>query len=311
MTDNTMIEDDDNDDLIPVEDGEEQTLPPADDEPDDEDEGDERLAESDEDSDEDIATSTNRERRRKRREIQRKARDAAKRELEELRQTVAVLSQRVAQSETQSATAAAASAEYNIEQRLAQALSDIQRAEAIMAKATEAGNGEDVVAAIRVRDQAMAEASQLQQAKQQVQQAKQQAQQPRVDPTVVNYAREWMQANPWYDPNGGDRDSALTKVIDNELAREGYNPSTRVYWEELTARVADALGGEEAPAAAPRRKAPPQGSGRQHAPASTKKEIYVTPERKQAMIEAGVWDDPALRQRYLKAYQAYDTGSAR
>jgi hypothetical protein len=24
------------------------------------------------------------------------------------------------------------------------------------------------------------------------------------------------------------------------------------------------------------------------------------------MIEAGVWDDPVLRQRYLKAYQEYD-----
>jgi len=29
------------------------------------------------------------------------------------------------------------------------------------------------------------------------------------------------------------------------------------------------------------------------------------------MIEAGVWDDPTLRQRYLKAYQAYDKDSAR
>jgi hypothetical protein len=37
----------------------------------------------------------------------------------------------------------------------------------------------------------------------------------------------------------------------------------------------------------------------------------VTPERKQAMIEAGVWDDPVLRQRYLKAYQDYDNGTAR
>jgi hypothetical protein len=29
------------------------------------------------------------------------------------------------------------------------------------------------------------------------------------------------------------------------------------------------------------------------------------------MIEAGVWDDPQARKRYLKAYQEYDRNSAR
>ncbi|MEN9936045.1 MAG: hypothetical protein RLZZ387_2624 [Chloroflexota bacterium] len=309
---NTLTEDDDNtpdtDELIPVE-----TPPEAEEaEDDDQDEEDERLAQSEDDHEDDIASSSNRDRRRKRREIQKKARDAAQRELEELRRTVAVLSQRVAQTETQSATAAATTAEQTIEQRLAQTLRDIQQAEAIMAKAAEAGNGDDMVAAMKIRDQAMQEAQQLQYNRQQVQQAKQQATQPRVDPQVVNYAKEWMQANPWYDPNAGDRDSALTKAIDNELAREGYDPASRIYWEELTTRVADALsekGGDEA-ARAPRRKAPPTGNTREHAPASTKKEIYVTPERKQAMIEAGVWDDPVARNRYLKAYQEYDRGNS-
>ena len=152
-------------------------------------------------------------------------------------------------------------------------------------------------------------------AKRQFEQARQQASKPpAANPAVVNYAREWMQANPWYDPQGRDRDSALTKAIDNELAREGYDPSSREYWEELTSRVAEAFGEGEAasaPASKPRRKAPPTGNTREHAPVSTKREIYVTPERKAAMIEAGVWDDPVQRQRYLKAYQAYDSGSAR
>ena len=124
-----------------------------------------------------------------------------------------------------------------------------------------------------------------------------------------------MEANPWYDPQARDRDSALTKGIDNELVREGFNPGTRVYWEELTARVSDALGeGDGAPSSSaprPRRKAPPTGNTREHAPSSTKKEIYVTPGRKQAMIDAGVWDDPVKRQSLLRAYQAFDNGSAR
>lgn len=315
MTDNTLTENDE-DDLIPVDtppedDKAAETPAPTEADDGDDDGEDERLAESDDDL-EDAVTQQNNERRAKRRERQKRARDAAQRELQMLRETVAALSQRVAATETH----AVQTNVQSLEQKLAKAIADVRQAEAIIAKATEAGNGEDVVAAMRIRDQAIAEATQLNTAKQQFEQARKQVNAgPAPDPAVVNYAKEWMSANPWYDPSGRDRDSALTKAIDNELASEGYNPASREYWEELTARVADAIGGgndDRAPAQSkPRRKGPPTGNTREHAPVSTKKEIYVTPERKQAMMEAGVWDDPVLRQRYLKAYQAYDNGSAR
>ena len=131
-------------------------------------------------------------------------------------------------------------------------------------------------------------------------------------------AQEWLAANPWYDASGRDEDSRITKAIDDGLVAQGYDPKTPDYWHELTRRVSTRLNGASAeqeadapePAAA-RRKAPPTGNTREHAPVSTRKEVYVTPERKQAMIDAGVWDEPALRTRYLKAYQAYDKTSAR
>ena len=315
---NTLTEQDEELEVVetPIEEGQQ---PPAGDaaaaadDDDDEDEGDDRLAQSEDDSDEDIATqSSNRERRRKRREIQKRARDAAQRELEMLRRTVAELSQRVSATETH----AVSTNVQTLEQRLAAAQAEVQQAERIIAAATEAGNGNDVVAAMRIRDEAIANARQLEYTRQQmVEQARRPAT-PQIDPNVVNYAKEWMTANPWYDPQGADRDSALTKAIDNELAREGFNPATREYWEELTARVAAELGEDSGGAAddtpsKPRRKAPPTGNTREHAPPSTRKQIYVTPERKQAMIEAGVWDDPVRRQAMLRAYQAYDNGSAR
>lgn len=313
MTDTTLTENDGEDDLIVVETApEDQHTDNADD-----DDEDERLSQSDDDHEDDVTQQTNHDRRVKRRERQKKARDAAQRELEMLRQTVAQLSQRVAASETQSANANVTAINQNLEQQLAQARFEVEQAERVIAAATNAGNGEDVVAAMRIRDQAIGQYNQLFGAKQQVEQARQQATQPRVDPAVINYAKEWMDANPWYDPQARDRDSAVTKAIDAELAREGYDPKSRFYWEELTERVAAAIG-DDAPAASsktnassPRRKAPPTGNTREHAPVSTKREIYVTPERKQAMIDAGVWDDPVQRQRYLKAYQAYDNGSAR
>jgi hypothetical protein len=316
----TLTENDDTnnteEELIPVEATPEATPEAtlvAEAEDDEEDGEDDRLAESEEDSEADITSSnTNRERRRKRREMQRRAREMQQRELAELRQLVAAQQQRLAAIEG----FAAFSTTRSLEEQIARTQRDIQQAETIMAKASEAGNGDDMVAALRIRDSAAAELQRLTAARQQMLQRQQMAQNPpppQINPVVVNYARQWMQANPWYDPQGRDRDSALTKAIDNELAQEGYDPATREYWEELTARVADALGETSStkPAQQSRKKAPPMGNSREHAPVSTKKEIYVTPERKQAMIEAGVWDDPVLRQRYLKAYQAYDNGTAR
>lgn len=308
MTDNTKITETDEEELIPVEEQPEaeDAEDDSEDSEDSEDDGDDRLAESEDDSEEDIASGSksNRDRRRKRRDMQRRAKEAAERKIQLLERQNAEMLQRLSAVEgyTQNTSA------QSLEARIAQTQREIQQAELIIAKATEAGNGDDVVAAMRIRDQAISQAQQLSTAKQQFDTQRQQAQQPKVDPNVVNYAKQWMEANPWYDPTGRDRDSALTKAIDNELASEGYDPASREYWEELTGRVAEAFGeGEKKP----KRRAPPTGRTREHAPVSTKKEIYVTPERKQAMIEAGVWDDPVQRQRYLKAYQAYDTGSAR
>lgn len=304
----TKITENDDDELIVVETPPEGTTDDnASDDDGVEDQDDDRLATSDDDHDDEIASGTKeRDRRRKRREIQKRARDAAQLELQQLRETVANLTQRIAATETHAANTNAQS----LEQRLAAAIHEVQQAEHVIAKATEAGNGDDVVAAMRMRDQAISTAQQLQAYKQQYEQARR-PQAPAADPQVVSYAKQWMDANPWYDPKGGDRDSAVTKAIDTELTREGLNPRTRQYWEELTTRVADALGDDAPAASKPRRRGPPTGSTREHAPASTKKEIYVTPERKQAMIDAGVWDDPMQRQRYLKAYQAYDNSSAR
>lgn len=276
----------------------------------DEDDGDDRLAESEDDHEDEIA-SQSRKRRLKRREVQKRAKENAQRELDMLRQTNADLLRRVAAIEGHTLQ----SNEHSLDQRLTVALTEIRQAEQIMARATEAGNGEDVVAAMRIRDQAMLNAQQLQSAKQQMAQAREQAAKPKADPRVQSYASEWMQANPWYDPKGGDEDSAIANAIDASMTAQGYDPTSRAYWEELTRRVAARVGSDDdAPAqqrqAAPRKKAPPQGSTREHAPTSTRKEVYVTPERKAAMVEAGIWDDPVARNRMLKAYQAYDKNSS-
>ena len=310
MADNQLTEKDE-DDIVVIE-GEEPVQEPLQDDADDDsddDEGDERLGDSEDDSDEEISKSRSFVKRQKQRERQKRAKEHADRELSELRQQNDTLLRRVSAIEGNTL----ASNVNALDQRIAQAQADVKQAENIIARAVEAGNGDDVATAMRLRDEAQYEAQQLWQHKQQVEQARQQHANPGPDPRVVNYAKEWMDANPWYDPNGRDEDSAITKVIDNQLASEGYSPKDADYWHELTRRVASRIGDDEAETRQnpSKRKAPPTGTTREYAPVSTKREIYVTPERKQAMIDAGIWDDVPRRNQMLKAYQAYDKSSAR
>ena len=270
------------------------------------DDDDERLAQSQDDT-EDEVESQSRKRRVKRREIQKRAKENAQRELEMLRHQNGELARRVAAIEGNTL----ASSVSAIDQRFNQVQAEVRQAESIIARAVEAGNGDDVATAMRLRDEAQREAAHLWQQKQQVEQVRQQHANPGPDPRVVSYAKEWLSANPWYDPNGRDEDSAITKAIDNSLAAAGYDPKTPDYWHELTRRVAARIGdAPESDAAPARRRAPPTGTTREHAPVSTKREIYVTPERKQAMMDAGIWDDVSRRNQMLKAYQAYDKNSS-
>jgi hypothetical protein len=278
-----------------------------DDDQDDDADDDERMGVSEDDSEDEIVDKNKkiREQRTKRRQLQKQAKERSQRELELLRQQNADLMRRMQAIEGNTLTQQA----QGIEQQYNTALYEAQQAESIIARAVEAGNGDDVAVAMRLRDEAKERAQQLAYAKQQAEQYAQQAVQPQADPRVVDYAKQWLDANPWYNPQGRDEESSITKAIDNTLAAEGWNPASEDYWHELTRRVASRIGGDDAPArnqAAPRRKAPPTGTTREHAPTSTKNEVVVTAERKQAMIDAGVWDDPVARTRYLKAYQAYD-----
>jgi hypothetical protein len=45
-------------------------------------------------------------------------------------------------------------------------------------------------------------------------------------------------------------------------------------------------------------------------PSSTKKTYSVSRERRDALIQAGVWDDPKLRLKYVKQYQKWDRENA-
>jgi hypothetical protein len=198
------------------------------------------------------------------------------------------------------------------DQAIAAAAKEAEMADQVIAKAVEAGNGADVTQAMRYRDQAMQKMQQLNYAKQQAAQQRPQPQVQQLDDMTMHYAKEFMAENPWYDSQGRDEASAVVIAIDQALAKDGFNPQSEEYWDELRKRTARRLPekfkNERQSAREERtpRGGPAVGSGREHAPTSTRKEIYLSPERKQALIEAGVWDDPVLRMKYAKRYSEYD-----
>lgn len=269
---------------------------------------DEQIARDDDDDDVDSEREAIRERRRKekleRKERKTQAISRDKLELDFLRKRNDDLERRVSVQEVRAHQTDLGAYDAYINQ----AAQEANMAERVIAKAVERGNGEDVAQAMRYRDQAIAKVQQLQFQKQQAAQQRPVAQPNQMDDLTMHYAKEFIADNPWYDAQGRDEDSSIVIAIDQTLAKDGFNPQTSEYWDELRKRAARRLpekfGKKQTERTA--RGGPSVGSGREHAPTSTRKEMYVSPERKAALMEAGVWDDAVLRNKYLKRYAEYD-----
>jgi hypothetical protein len=317
---NVMKEDDEKgggEEIIIVEDESKLSANADDQQEDDHEEGeneDERTASTAEEDDNGDERDAIRERRRLEKLERKERRDQAikrdKLELDFLRKRNDDLERRVTAQEQRAHQADLGT----YDSQIASAAKEAEMAERVIAKAVEAGNGQDVAQALKYRDQAMQKVQQLQFAKQQAAQQRPSGQQ--LDDMTMHYANEFIKENPWYDSQGRDEDSAIVIAIDQSLAKDGYNPQSEEYWDELRKRAARRLPEKFKPERQSSsrdtreertpRGGPAVGSGREHAPASTRKEIYLSPERKQALIDAGVWDDPVLRMKYAKRYSEYD-----
>jgi hypothetical protein len=126
---------------------------------------------------------------------------------------------------------------------------------------------------------------------------------------VQRNATTWLKKNSWYDPNARDTDSRIAKVIDQELAADGWDPSDSEYWEELDNRLSARLphrytakGGNNK-----RSSAGPTASSRVANATSAKPgTITLSRERVQAIKDAGAWDDTDKRNKMIRAYASYD-----
>lgn len=151
-------------------------------------------------------------------------------------------------------------------------------------------------------------------------------------------------------PNSTDEATNIAQAIENAMAAEGrLNPATPAFWRELDRRLqARGIGkrksgdevdvdddvddeeddddngashgshrrasnsnsaGERSDARKPKKGGPKISVGGAARTLKTN-EVYVSPERKAAMIEMGIWDDPVEKQKMLRRYQKFDQEAA-
>ena len=125
---------------------------------------------------------------------------------------------------------------------------------------------------------------------------------------VQRNAERWLKKNSWFDTQARDTDSRIAKVIDQELASDGWDPSDSEYWEELDSRLAARLPHRyTAKGGNTKRSAGPTASSRVANATSAKPgTITLSRDRVQAIKDAGAWDDTEKRNKMIRAYASYD-----
>jgi len=190
-----------------------------------------------------------------------------------------------------------------------------------LSEATQNQDGQAMVEAQTLWQEAREEVSRLsgfrQQADQQLKRPVQNANIP--DPEVQKLAAQWMRKNNWYNPQASDSDSRIAKKTDELMSAEGWNPSDPDYWEELDERLQKALphrynDSHEENSNIRRPRNVVGSSGREASAAyggSNRSQFVLSPDRVKAMKEAGAWDDPVRKQRMIKSFIEFDRSGRR
>lgn len=225
--------------------------------------------------------------------------------------------------------------------RLDSAIADAEalgrRARERIVTAMETSNHAELALALDDRDQALVRSTQLKNEKTQVdkllerrpgstgdvdgqhrdqrqqQDTRQQRQSVALPTRAQNYLRQFQQENDWFDANNADDvDSNIVRAIDHAVYKDGYDPATQDYWDEIQHRMQEKMpwrfddGGEQQqqrqpnnddrqtqrqPArqqVAPQRRGPPSaGVSDRAAPAGQRRTVTISPQRKDVMIQSG------------------------
>jgi len=259
------------------------------------------------DEDRERIREARREERRLKKELNKQRDATARNKISALERRNAELAERLAKVENAAASYQFAQLDKSIED-------EATRVEYAKMKMLQAAQSGDAAGQVEFLEQLTDAKERLKQAQYYKKQQLEQAKAPRqnvpneISTEVQQNATQWLKKNSWYDPQARDTDSRIAKVIDQELAADGWDPSDSEYWEELDNRLSARLphrytakGGQQT------RRAGPTASSRVANTTSAKPgTITLSRERVQAIKDAGSWDDVEKRNKMIRAYASYD-----
>ena len=259
------------------------------------------------DEDRERIREARREERRLKKELNKQRDATARNKISALERRNAELAERLAKVENAAASYQFAQLDKSIED-------EATRVEYAKMKMLQAAQSGDAAGQVEFLEQLTDAKERLKQAQYYKKQQLEQAKAPRqnvpneISTEVQQNATQWLKKNSWYDPQARDTDSRIAKVIDQELAADGWDPSESEYWEELDNRLSARLphrytskGGQQT------RRAGPTASSRVANTTSAKPgTITLSRERVQAIKDSGSWDDVEKRNKMIRAYAQYD-----
>jgi hypothetical protein len=188
------------------------------------------------------------------------------------------------------------------------------RVEYAKMKMLQAAQSNDVEAQMEYLEQLTEAKDRLKQAQYHKKQQLEQAKAPKqnvpnpISTEVQQQATKWLKRNTWYDPDARDTDSRIAKVVDQELAADGWDPGDSEYWEELDNRLQSRLPHRYTARGNSnhKRAAGPTASSRVAESGSKPGTITLSRDRVQAIKDAGAWDNVERRNKMIRAYASYD-----
>ena len=273
--------------------------------------GDVSAEEDDHPDDSDAVRAAKRARRRSKKDLIRKTNEEKDARLQQLQRENEEFKRRLSNVERETKNSQIARIDKHLEDQKVR----LEYAKMKMSEAVQAGDGDAMVEAQTMFNEAQSAVGEFARARQYAERETQNRNEaPVVDPTVQRNAAEWMRRNNWYRPDTSDRDSQIAKKVDELLVTEGMNPSDPDYWDELDNRLQKALphrynDNNDSNSAVRKPRNVVGSSGREASAAyggNNRTQFVLSPERVKAMKEVGAWDNPTRKKAMIENFIKYD-----
>lgn len=273
--------------------------------------GDVSAEEDDHPDDSDAVRAAKRARRRSKKDLIRKTNEEKDARLQQLQRENEEFKRRLSNVERETKNSQIARIDKHLEDQKVR----LEYAKMKMSEAVQAGDGDAMVEAQTMFNEAQSAVGEFARARQQAERETQNRNDtPVVDPTVQRNAADWMRRNSWYRPDTSDRDSQIAKKVDELLVTEGLNPSDPDYWDELDNRLQKALphrynDNNDSNSAVRKPRNVVGSSGREASAAyggNNRTQFVLSPDRVKAMKEVGAWENPTRKKAMIENFIKYD-----